>query len=180
MERNVEHNQPLHARIRLARRAQGLTQEQLAEEVGASRHSVMRWESGTNSPEPEHRERLAGVLGGTPADYTRAQWERVIPSMVADLRRQAAEDESDAIEARLQRLEARVSDLEQRRLRDLAERVIEARNDPARRDDLVRAALALAEALAGRAQEEEEEDLLELLRKDLEERLAERMRADAE
>jgi transcriptional regulator with XRE-family HTH domain len=144
MERAVE-DMPLDMRIRAARRAQGLTQEQLAAQVGSSRHSVVRWESGASEPEPKHREGLAEVLGGSPADYERAQTERVIPG--GPRQREALLVDLDALYTRLQGLEARVADLEQFYLRDLAERVIAARDDPGRRDELERAAVALAETV---------------------------------
>jgi DNA-binding XRE family transcriptional regulator/tetratricopeptide (TPR) repeat protein len=46
-----------------ARKAAGLSQERLAEQLGVERSTVQRWEAGHNTPQPWHRPRLATVLG---------------------------------------------------------------------------------------------------------------------
>lgn len=51
------------ANIQVTRQAAGLTQEQLAESVGVSRQTVVKWESGETSPDLEHAAALANALG---------------------------------------------------------------------------------------------------------------------
>ena len=51
--------------IQSARKSAGLTQEQLAAEVGVSRQTVAKWESGETSPDLEHAAALADALGCT-------------------------------------------------------------------------------------------------------------------
>ena len=51
--------------IRATRMAARMTQEQLAEAVGVSRQTVVKWESGETSPDLEHAAALADVLGTT-------------------------------------------------------------------------------------------------------------------
>ena len=46
-----------------ARKAAGLSQERLAEQLGVERSTVQRWEAGHSTPQPWHRPRLATVLG---------------------------------------------------------------------------------------------------------------------
>ena len=58
-----------YTRIRHQRQARRLSQGQLAEAVGVSRSTVMRWEAGESRPQPAYREALARVLGGRPEDY---------------------------------------------------------------------------------------------------------------
>ena len=53
------------ANIQAMRQAAGLTQEQLAEAVGVSRQTVVKWESGETSPDLEHAAALANTLGCT-------------------------------------------------------------------------------------------------------------------
>jgi len=50
--------------IRTARKAKGLTQQQLAERVGASKQSVCDWESGRCDPEPRTAIALTKILRG--------------------------------------------------------------------------------------------------------------------
>lgn len=49
-------------KIKLARKALGLTQEELAEEVGVETPSVSRWESGTSKPRAKNIPSLAKAL----------------------------------------------------------------------------------------------------------------------
>ena len=48
--------------IQARRAAVGKTQEQLAEEVGVSRQTVAKWESGETSPDFDHAIRVASVF----------------------------------------------------------------------------------------------------------------------
>ena len=50
-------------RIRAARQARGITQEQLAEEVGVSRSAVAQWETGRAGQLTGNLSRIAEVLG---------------------------------------------------------------------------------------------------------------------
>jgi len=52
-------------KIRVKRRALGMTQTQLAEAVGASLSAVVTWEKGTRSPQMSALKSLAIVLGCT-------------------------------------------------------------------------------------------------------------------
>jgi transcriptional regulator with XRE-family HTH domain len=52
-------------RIRELRKAKGLTQEQLARDVGVVVKAVYMWERGTRTPHLETACRLADVLGCT-------------------------------------------------------------------------------------------------------------------
>jgi transcriptional regulator with XRE-family HTH domain len=47
---------------RFLRRAAGLTQRQIADELGVSALTVTRWEAGTHRPQPRHRAAYARVL----------------------------------------------------------------------------------------------------------------------
>ena len=53
----------IHGRIRLARRAAKLTQEQLAERFGISTQAVQQWETGRSAPERDRLPELAQALG---------------------------------------------------------------------------------------------------------------------
>jgi len=46
-----------------ARKAAGLSQERMAEQLEVERSTVQRWEAGQSTPQPCHRPRLAAVLG---------------------------------------------------------------------------------------------------------------------
>jgi transcriptional regulator with XRE-family HTH domain len=50
-------------RLAQRRKAVGLTQEQLAEQLGVERTTVLRWERGQTQPQPWLRPRLAKTLG---------------------------------------------------------------------------------------------------------------------
>lgn len=56
----------LGARIRAARLAQGLTQDQLARAVGVTRSAVAQWETGRAGQIGANLARIAGVLGTDP------------------------------------------------------------------------------------------------------------------
>jgi ribosome-binding protein aMBF1 (putative translation factor) len=50
-------------RLVAARKAAGLSQERLAEQLDVERSTVQRWEAGHSTPQPWYRPRLATVLG---------------------------------------------------------------------------------------------------------------------
>ena len=53
----------IHERIFTLRRAAGLSQETLAEQVGVSRQAIGKWESGTSLPGLDNLQSLAAALG---------------------------------------------------------------------------------------------------------------------
>lgn len=55
--------------VRNLRHLKGLSQADLAQQIGVSRSTVERWETGQTRPQPSQRERLADILGGVPGDY---------------------------------------------------------------------------------------------------------------
>jgi transcriptional regulator with XRE-family HTH domain len=65
--RILDHVPGRRVRLARARKAAGLTQEELAHRVGVERSTVGRWEAGETDPQPWHRRKLAKYLGITPA-----------------------------------------------------------------------------------------------------------------
>ena len=59
-------SQPLALRLREARERSGLTQEQVARELYATRQQIINWEKGRNVPRPERRRQLERVYGLEP------------------------------------------------------------------------------------------------------------------
>jgi transcriptional regulator with XRE-family HTH domain len=55
-------------RLKARRERQGLTQEQLAQEVGVATSTYAEWEQGTSTPRPGYRPRLAAQLDVTLAE----------------------------------------------------------------------------------------------------------------
>jgi transcriptional regulator with XRE-family HTH domain len=55
--------QEIGTRIRTARRQRGLTQDQLADQVGVSRSAVAQWETGRTGQVTGNLSRIAGALG---------------------------------------------------------------------------------------------------------------------
>jgi transcriptional regulator with XRE-family HTH domain len=53
----------LPGRMRSARERAGLTQEQVAEQMGKSRAAVSSWESGVETPRLIHIKRFASICG---------------------------------------------------------------------------------------------------------------------
>lgn len=51
--------------IRQAREAKGLTQEELARQVGVTKAAISKWEVRRAFPRPAQAERLVGALGIT-------------------------------------------------------------------------------------------------------------------
>ncbi|MCH8963300.1 MAG: helix-turn-helix transcriptional regulator [Bacteroidetes bacterium] len=49
-------------RLKAYRKLHGLTQQQLADELGVAMLTVRTWEAGTHQPRPETRERVEGVI----------------------------------------------------------------------------------------------------------------------
>lgn len=60
-------------RLRIARRSAGLTQKQLAHELGVEAITVSRWERGVTSPSLPRLRRIAEVTETTVSDLVRAQ-----------------------------------------------------------------------------------------------------------
>lgn len=60
-------SKPLALRLLEARKAAGLTQQQLADHLGTTSGAVIRWEGGKHVPSPKHQkamEELYGLLAG--------------------------------------------------------------------------------------------------------------------
>lgn len=55
----------LNERIKNCRRKSGLTQEQVADEMGVSRQAVTKWENGQSAPSTENLFKLASLFGTT-------------------------------------------------------------------------------------------------------------------
>ena len=56
-------------KIRNARKALGLTQRQLAEQIGVSNTSISNWEKGLSRPDADLIQNLCGVLRLQPNDF---------------------------------------------------------------------------------------------------------------
>ncbi len=70
--------------LRLIRAARKYTQEQLAEEVGIARATVIHIEKGTAEPSPTNAQAIADVLGFVNwydfyTDVTKVQWKGEAP-----------------------------------------------------------------------------------------------------
>jgi transcriptional regulator with XRE-family HTH domain len=61
------------ARLRAARRGAGLTQKQLADELGVEPITVSRWERGVTTPSLPRLRRVAEITQTTVSDLVRAQ-----------------------------------------------------------------------------------------------------------
>ena len=57
---NTPHD--IGARIRIVRRERGMTQDELADQVGVSRSAVAQWETGRTGQVTGNLSRIAGVL----------------------------------------------------------------------------------------------------------------------
>jgi transcriptional regulator with XRE-family HTH domain len=122
---------PTRLLIRMRRNRLGLTQLKLAETVGVSTRTVIRWENGGGLPDEKARASLARVLGGAPADYTAVD-EALTPDVerLAERLRKANREISDlqaALAAANEMLE-RYPDLAQR-LADLELIIAEFQRD---------------------------------------------------
>lgn len=78
----------LGERIRAHRKRAGLSQEQLAEQIGVSRQAVTKWESGKSTPGTGHLFRLAEVFGTT-VDLLLSPEDAAPPAPQAPARRAA-------------------------------------------------------------------------------------------
>jgi transcriptional regulator with XRE-family HTH domain len=58
--------------LRRLREEAALTQTELARACGVSQHAVWRWEQALARPSPEHRRRLAQILGKSPKEVLEA------------------------------------------------------------------------------------------------------------
>jgi len=67
---------PVGRAIRRERKAAGLTQAVLAERLGVSQPTIVRWEDGTRSPDLPSLFALADVLGIAPADLLTSEPSR--------------------------------------------------------------------------------------------------------
>ena len=94
MARRVVHGLNPEALARI-RRARGLTQDDLALQVGVRSHSIHTWESGRSKPGPQNFKRLLEVLNATEDELVSASSE---PSLAAH-RQRAGLTQSAAIEA---------------------------------------------------------------------------------
>lgn len=89
--------------IETARRADGLTQEQLAEEIGITQAALCRYERGIREPEPNILDRLAQALNVTPDFLQQSSKIRGAVAVEAHMRRRKTAKPSDwkRLEARL-------------------------------------------------------------------------------
>lgn len=79
-------------RLRAARRSAGLTQKQLAEELGVEAITVSRWERGATSPSLQRLRRIAELTHSTVSDLVREPDAASAHAMeLASLREELAE-----------------------------------------------------------------------------------------
>jgi len=79
-------------RLRTARRSAGLTQKQLADELGVESITVSRWERGVTTPSLPRLRRIAELTGTTVSDLVRAADAATAQSVeLAALREELAE-----------------------------------------------------------------------------------------
>lgn len=71
-----------------ARKARGLTQQQLAEKSGVTQATLSRWENSDRTPSEEHTASVARALGVTPALLSHASRVRGATAINAHMRRQ--------------------------------------------------------------------------------------------
>jgi len=70
VRKNPRPYQSLGLRIRSGRDRLGLTQSELAERVGVSRLTIVRWETGAMPPSNGKVEQLASTLGTAPKVFS--------------------------------------------------------------------------------------------------------------
>ena len=97
-DQNYQQNQPESAGARLARlrRAQNITQEELAERLGISRQAVSKWESDLAYPETDKLLTLSRLYGCT-VDYLLTGEEPVPPCPETKSEPQAASTTTDPL-----------------------------------------------------------------------------------
>lgn len=75
------------------RNAAGMSQEQLAAELGVDKATIFRWESGTRDPGRDYKRRIFTMSGGAvqPNDfYDLPAWRKILTQAVSRLRGEAA------------------------------------------------------------------------------------------
>lgn len=80
-------------KIREARKAEGLTQKELAAKIGAAHNSVSDWENDKNKPDPDTIELLCGVLNISPNYLLDADTKEFSPSEKIIIEKYRALDE---------------------------------------------------------------------------------------
>lgn len=78
----------LGEKLRIARRAKGMTQLQLANMIGVKHNSVSDWENGKSKPGPDTIELLCGVLGVTPTYLVGSKSEGEYADILSNLARE--------------------------------------------------------------------------------------------
>jgi transcriptional regulator with XRE-family HTH domain len=79
------------ARFKRARKAYNPSQEKFAEDIGAARKTVSRWETGKDKPGPKYRPLLAEINGGFAALIEELPEEPIRASDLAYLREALSE-----------------------------------------------------------------------------------------
>ena len=88
----------LGEKIKILREKAGLTQEELAHEVGVQRNTVWRWENGRANLTSETLQRLSSVLKTGTLDLMSVNTDQVNRDYVAKKRSTHEEEEKGAIE----------------------------------------------------------------------------------
>ena len=83
-------------RLADARRARGLTQEQVAAEVGVARTTVVAMEKGERRPRAGELVKLAGLFGRPVADFVQVYAKSAPPDFIVQFRAAASVKRSDA------------------------------------------------------------------------------------
>tara|TARA_R100000808_G_C2086647_1_gene108574 strand:+ start:168 stop:491 length:324 start_codon:yes stop_codon:yes gene_type:complete len=71
--------------IKQARQAQGWSQQELAEKVGAPHSSVYKWERGMSKPSKSNQKRLEEVFSGSDSGAGNASVEKHLRQRIVDL-----------------------------------------------------------------------------------------------
>lgn len=78
----MENENTFGYRLRFARKAQGLTQKQLASLIDAAHNSISNWENNQNMPDPDTIVRICEVLGITAGYLLDTEDNRSLPTNV--------------------------------------------------------------------------------------------------